>query len=72
MVSDSLALLLCCFKVAESSRAAAPRGDKVLQNGEKFRMSVRLSVRPSVVLRYGASHHRIDVKIGHRLDIYRT
>ena len=30
MVSGSLALLLCCFEVAEGSRAAAPRGDKVL------------------------------------------
>ena len=48
MVSGSLALLLCCFKVSEHSRAAAPRGDEVLQNGEKFHicMSIRLSVRP--------------------------
>ena len=30
MVSGSLALLLCCFEVAEGSRAAAPRGDEVL------------------------------------------
>ena len=30
MVSGSLALLICCFQVAEGSRAAAPRGDKVL------------------------------------------
>ena len=30
MVSGSLVLLLCCFEVAEGSRAAAPRGEKVL------------------------------------------
>ena len=33
-------LLLCCFEVSESSRAAAPRGDKVLKNKEQFRPSV--------------------------------
>ena len=30
MVSGSIALLLCCSEVAEGSRAAVPRGDKVL------------------------------------------
>ena len=48
MVSGSLALLLCCCKVSGGSRAAAPRGNKVLQDGKKFRPSVRLSVHPSI------------------------
>ena len=33
MVSGSLALLICCCEVSEDSRAAAPIGDKVMQNG---------------------------------------
>ena len=44
MVTGSLALLNCffyCFLYSyfNGSRAAAPVGDKVLQNGEKFRPS---------------------------------
>ena len=54
MVSGSLALLLCCFEVAEGSRAAAPRGDEVLQNGEKFRTSVRPTACPSMGLSKGS------------------
>jgi len=39
MVSGSLALLLCNFKVSVGSRAAAPRGDKGQKNGDKIRLS---------------------------------
>ena len=50
MVSGSLALLLCCFEVVEGCRAVAATGDKILYNGEKFCMSVRPSVCPSMAL----------------------
>ena len=39
--SGSLALLLRYCEVSEGSRVAAPRGDKVLWNGEKLCPSVR-------------------------------
>ena len=44
-VSGSLALLLYCCEVSEGSRAVAPTGDKVLQNGEKFGPSIHESYK---------------------------